>query len=101
VLETRNASEALLVCERQDGPIHMLLTDVVLSQVSGPDLSRRLLLMRPNLRVLYMSGYTEDTIVQHGMLTPGVAFLQKPFTTDMLARRVREVLGDQARNPKH
>jgi two-component system cell cycle sensor histidine kinase/response regulator CckA len=94
VLETRNAGEALLVCERHDGPVHMLLTDVVLSQVSGPDLARRLLLMRPNLRVLYMSGYTEDTIVHHGMLKTGIAFLQKPFTTETLARRVREVLGD-------
>ncbi|MFB3814243.1 MAG: PAS domain S-box protein [Terriglobales bacterium] len=92
VLETRNAGEALIVCERHPEPIHLLLTDVVLSHVSGPELATRLHPVRPNMRVLYMSGYTEDAIVHHGVLKKGIAFLQKPFTTETLARRVREVL---------
>ncbi len=92
VLETHSASEALIVCERHPDPIHLLLTDVVLSQVSGPELAGRLLALHPEMRVLYMSGYTEDTIVHQGVLTAGINFLQKPFTTETLARRLREVL---------
>jgi two-component system, cell cycle sensor histidine kinase and response regulator CckA len=70
----------------------MMLTDVVLPGASGREVARQLAAARPQLRVLYMSGYTDDVIVQHGVLEPGLAFLQKPFTADTLARGIREVL---------
>jgi CheY-like chemotaxis protein len=96
VLETRHGGEALLLCERHNGPIHLLLTDVVLSQISGRELAQRLALIRPDMRVLFMSGYSEDAIVQHGVLASGHAFLQKPFTAEGLGSKIREVL-DQPR----
>lgn len=92
VLETQNAGEALLTCERHRGRIDLLLTDVVLSQMSGNELATRLSAARPTLRVLYISGYTEDAIVKQGVLKPGIAFLQKPFTAEALAAKVRSVL---------
>jgi two-component system cell cycle sensor histidine kinase/response regulator CckA len=91
VLEARNAGEAWLSCERQ-GPIHLLLTDVVMPQMSGRELADRLTKVRPDMKVLYMSGYTDNAIVHHGILDEGIAFLQKPLVPDVLARRVREVL---------
>jgi len=95
VLETRNAGEALLACERHNGEIHLLLTDVVLTQISGSELALRLSRVKPDMRVLYMSGYTEDAIVRHGVLNPGIAFLQKPFTAEALAAKVRGILDEQ------
>ena len=92
VLETRNAGEALLLCERHQGSIDMLLTDVVLEQMGGRELAERLLKVRPEMKVLYVSGYADDAIVHHGVLKPGTCFLQKPFTTEALARKVRFVL---------
>jgi CheY-like chemotaxis protein len=92
VLQAREGGEALLLCERHEGKISLLLTDVVLSQMSGTELAQRLLQIRPEMRVLYMSGYTDEAIVHHGVLTAGSAFLQKPFTNESLARKVREVL---------
>ena len=92
VIETRSAGEAFLICEREQSPIHLLLTDVVLNQISGNELAKRVAPVRPEMKVLYISGYTEDAIVKHGVLEPGIAFLQKPFTAEDLARRVREVL---------
>ncbi|MFB3915668.1 MAG: PAS domain S-box protein [Terriglobales bacterium] len=96
VLEASNAGEALILCERHRGPLHLLVTDVVLTQISGPEIAKRLLALRPDMRVLYMSGYTEDAIVQHGVLRPGIEFVQKPFTAQLLASKVRAVL-DQPR----
>ncbi|MCI0352407.1 MAG: ATP-binding protein, partial [Acidobacteriales bacterium] len=92
VLEARHGGEALLICERHAGPLHLLLTDVVLSQMSGRELAQRLSQVRQQMKVLFMSGYSEEAIVQHGVLDSGTAFLQKPFTAESLSAKVREVL---------
>jgi two-component system, cell cycle sensor histidine kinase and response regulator CckA len=92
VIPAQNASEALLICERHPGRIDLLLTDVVMPQMSGPDLAKRLAATRPEMRVLCMSGYTDDSIVRHGVLERGVAFVQKPITPALLTQKVREVL---------
>jgi DNA-binding NtrC family response regulator len=86
-----DADEALRIFERNPA-IDVVLTDVVMPGGSGPQLSRHLVEQRPTLKVIYMSGYTEDAIVQHGVLKPGIAFLHKPFTFDTLGRKIREVL---------
>jgi two-component system, cell cycle sensor histidine kinase and response regulator CckA len=91
VLVAANGDEALRLFARS-GSIDLLLTDVVMPGISGSELARRLVEQRPSLKVIYMSGYTEDAIVQHGVLNPGIAFLHKPFTSEMLGRKVREVL---------
>jgi CheY-like chemotaxis protein len=96
VLEARHGAEALEVSNRHAGTIHLLVTDVVMPQMSGRELSQRLATLRPDLKVLYMSGYTDDAIVRHGVLASGIAFLSKPFTPDALALKVREVLAGPA-----
>jgi C4-dicarboxylate-specific signal transduction histidine kinase len=92
VLEARHGGEALLTCERHPGPIHLMVTDVVMPQMSGRELADRLTPLRPEMKILYMSGYTEDALVQHGVADLAVAFLQKPFRPIELARRVHAVL---------
>jgi len=92
VLEARDGEEALLLGERFSGQIHLVLTDVVMPKMGGPELAERLARVRPQARVLFMSGYTDDTVVHHGVLRSGMAFLQKPITPAALARKVREVL---------
>jgi two-component system, cell cycle sensor histidine kinase and response regulator CckA len=92
VMVAATPEEAERACQRRDPEIHLLLTDVIMPGVSGPELAKLLTLRQPNLRVLYMSGYTFNVIAQGGMLEDGVAFLQKPFTPSTLAEKVREVL---------
>ncbi len=92
VVEANNAGEALLLCESYDGVIHLLLTDIVMPNMSGPDLAQRLGKSRPAMRVLCMSGYTDDSVVKHGVVGPNMAFIQKPFTPESLTMRVRETL---------
>ena len=92
VLVARDGHEALHVCGQHEGAVNLLLTDVVMPGMSGRQLVEQLAQYRPGMKVLYMSGYTDDAIVRHGMLETGMAFLQKPFTPDAVARKVREVL---------
>jgi two-component system, cell cycle sensor histidine kinase and response regulator CckA len=98
IIEASNAGEALLHSERHSGTIHLLLSDVVMPQMSGPEMARRLAKTRPEMKVLCMSGYTDDSIVRHGVLEAHLAYLQKPITPDTLTTKVREVLdGDRRR----
>ena len=92
VIEASNAGEALQAAREFAGDIHLVLTDVVMPEMSGKALASQIEAERPGIRVLFVSGYTNDAIVHHGVLDTGVAFLQKPFTSDFLARKVREVL---------
>jgi CheY-like chemotaxis protein len=92
VVLAADADEALEVFARNRS-IDVLLTDVVMPDTSGPELARQLVELRPALKVIYMSGYTEDAILHHGVLNPGITFLHKPFTSETLGRKLREVLG--------
>lgn len=92
VLEAKHGHDALLVAERHDGPIHLMLSDVVMPQMSGRELAEQLSPKRREMKVLYMSGYTDDAIVHHGVLDEGMAFIEKPFTPNGLTRKLREVL---------
>ncbi len=92
VLGVATGEEALRLLERHEAPVHLLLSDVVMPGMSGRDLAERLAQTRPGMKVLYMSGYTTDTIVRHGVLEAQMPFLNKPFTATALLRKVREVL---------
>jgi CheY-like chemotaxis protein len=92
LLEATNGEQAVQVSARYADPVHLLLTDVIMPDTNGKVLADKLLENRPDLKVLFMSGYTDDAIAQHGVLDPGVAFIQKPLSVETLARKVRDVL---------
>jgi PAS domain S-box-containing protein len=92
VLPARDGAEALRISEKHRGPIHLLITDVVMPRMNGRELARRMLSSRPEVKVIYISGYTENAIIHHGVLDPGMHFVQKPFRPSDLVRKVREVL---------
>jgi CheY-like chemotaxis protein len=95
VLEAAHGEEAIRVSERYEGPIQLMVTDVMMPKMTGREVAERLKPLRPDMRVLYVSGYTDDEIVRQGVLGADMAFLQKPFTPDALARKVREVLDEK------
>jgi PAS domain S-box-containing protein len=96
VWEAANGNEALTICEKQKAPIHLLLTDVVMPQMGGKELAERVALLRPGIKVLYMSGYTTNAIVHHGVLDADINFMQKPVKILSLIQKVREVLETEA-----
>jgi PAS domain S-box-containing protein len=98
VLEANRAGQALQVSDQHPGPIHLLLTDVVMPEMGGRDLANRLAPRRPSMQVLYMSGYTDQSITSNGFLEAGLAFLEKPFTSTVLLQKVRNLL-DAPLNP--
>jgi PAS domain S-box-containing protein len=100
VLSAANGEQALEIVKGYDGPIHLAITDVVMPQMGGRELIDRLMPLRPNIRVIYMSGYTDDAIMRHSLLDEKVQFIQKPFAAYALARKVRQVLDPPARNGK-
>jgi CheY-like chemotaxis protein len=92
VIEASGGEEALRISRRHQSPIDLLLTDAVMPGMGGSDLAREIAAERPATRVLYMSGYTDDAVVRQGHLDEGSAFIQKPFASDALVQKVREVL---------
>jgi CheY-like chemotaxis protein len=92
VLLAGAGAEALTLVEQHAGQISLLISDVVMPDMSGRELANRVAQIRPDMHVLFVSGYTDETIAHHGVLEQGVNFLQKPFTPDALARTVRRIL---------
>jgi CheY-like chemotaxis protein len=92
----KDGAEAIAVSTAHDGPIHLVVTDVVMPNVGGRELALELWKTRPETRVLFMSGYTEDSIIQQGLRKQSVGFIGKPFRPDVLARKVREMLATRS-----
>lgn len=95
VLDACDGQEALEIAALHDGPIHLLLTDVVMPRLSGKLLAERITAQRPGVKVLFISGYSDDAIATHGVLKPGSTLIQKPVQLDFLARAVRETLDER------
>jgi PAS domain S-box-containing protein len=100
VLAAANGDEALRLCQLRGGPIHLMITDVIMPVMNGCELANRLHRFRPELKVLFMSGYMDQVVLHRGGVTAEVAFLQKPFTPESIAAKVREVLGPPPAGPK-
>jgi signal transduction histidine kinase/CheY-like chemotaxis protein len=92
VLEAPNGKTALEIARKKSHLIHMLITDVVMPEMSGSQLTERFAALRPSAKILYMSGYTDDAVVRHGVISAGIDYLQKPFSSEALLRKVRDVL---------
>jgi CheY-like chemotaxis protein len=96
ILDASNGDEALILCEKTEEPISLVITDVIMPGISGRELAEKLRLTRPDIKVLYMSGYTENAIVHHGVLDKETHFIGKPFSVDSLANKVRSILDGKA-----
>jgi CheY-like chemotaxis protein len=92
ILVANSPQEALALCKETGTPIDLLITDVVMPEMKGPELREKVRALRPGIKVLFMSGYTSDVIVNHGVLEEGVNFIQKPFNMEDLGRKVHDVL---------
>ncbi|MGH9774655.1 MAG: response regulator [Candidatus Acidiferrales bacterium] len=106
VIEAVSGKDALQRSKEFDGPIHLLLTDVVMPEMSGPELAQQMASLRPGIKIIFTSGYTDDAIARQGIVDPGVAFIPKPYRPKALARKIREILGgtsvqDTAATPSH
>jgi signal transduction histidine kinase/ActR/RegA family two-component response regulator len=101
VLEAASAEEALAICKRHKSPVHLILTDMVLPKMSGVELAERLKSIHPDIKMLFMSGYTDHAVLAQGILDPEKNFIQKPFALDALTRKAREVLLATAPPPPH
>src|SRR5205814_9690788 len=92
VLDARDGRDAISIAREYDGTIDMMITDVIMPHMSGAKLAEQLLLERPGMKVLFVSGYAETTVLRHGAIDVTTRFLQKPFSLKMLAKKIREVL---------
>ena len=92
MIAAEKPGEAIVLCEKHPGEIDLLITDVVMPTMNGRELKERIAALKPDIRVLYMSGYTADVIAHRGVLSEGTHFIQKPFSPSDLARKVRDVL---------
>ncbi len=93
VLQAGSGKEGLEISHNENGPIHLIITDMVMPEMSGPELADRMESERPKTKVLFMSGYTDEAVGRLGVLKPGFAFLQKPASMEVLLRKIRELLG--------
>lgn len=98
VLNTENAGSAIGIAERQAGQIDLLLTDIIMPGLSGPDLAQRIIRLKPTIKVLYVSGFSNPAAFANGAMSPRICFLPKPFTPHVLAAKVRECLDASTAN---